>query len=315
MTDPGANPRPLTRRHFAGLAGAAAAGAGLGAGGFAVAEAAQPAPAGPALQGQVALVTGAARSIGRASARALAQQGADVAVVDIAAPDAITGIGYPLASPADLDETRRLVEAEGRRCEAVVADVRNGDQMRDVVRRVVEALGRIDVLHANAGIVPVAPFVEMSDAQWRDVVEVNLTGVANCMRAVLPHMIQRRSGRIIATTSTNGRQGTARNVHYAASKWGVVGLVKSAALEVGGSGVTVNAVAPTAVRTVRWDRLSDQQRSDASSALRQVHALPVDILEPEDVAGAVVFLASPAARYITGAVLDVAAGANARYTG
>ena len=265
------------------------------------------------LAGKVALVTGAARAIGRACAVSLASQGADVVVMDIAQPDAFPYLNYPMASMDDLAETKRLVEEQGSRCLSIQGDVRNMAQMREMVDRTINEFGKLDIAIANAGLVPSVPLVEMTDQQWNDVIEVNLTGTGNTIRAILPHMTERKQGQIVAITSTLGRQGNAGNAHYVASKWGIVGLVKSAALEAGEHNVTVNAVAPTGVRTIRFPE-SGEQREAAEEFLSEYNALPVILLEPEDIADSVVFLVSPQAKYITGAVIDVAAGANAKYT-
>ena len=273
---------------------------------------AQSSPSGM-LAGKVALVTGAARAIGRACAVSLASQGADVVVMDIANPDAFPYLNYPMASMDDLAETKRLIEEQGSRCLSIQGDVRNMEQMRNLVDRTINEFGKLDIAIANAGLVPSVPLVEMTDRQWNDVIEVNLTGVGNTIRASLPHMVERQQGQIVAITSTLGRQGNAGNAHYVASKWGIVGLVKSAALEAGEHNVTVNAVAPTGVRTIRFPE-SGEQREAAEQFLSEYNALPVLLLEPEDIADSVVFLVSPQAKYITGTVIDVAAGANAKYT-
>ena len=266
------------------------------------------------LSDKVAVVTGAARAIGRACAVSLASKGADVVVMDIAQPDAFPYLNYPMASMDDLNETKRLVEEQGSRCLSVRGDIRNMEQMRDLVDRTINEFGQVDIMVANAGLVPSVPLVEMTDQQWNDVIEVNLTGTGNTIRAVLAHMVERKQGQIVAITSTLGRQGNAGNAHYVASKWGIVGLVKSAALEAGEHNVTVNAVAPTGIRTIRFPE-SGEQREAAEQFLSEYNALPVLLLEPEDIADSVVFLVSPQAKYITGAVIDVAAGANAKYTG
>jgi NAD(P)-dependent dehydrogenase (short-subunit alcohol dehydrogenase family) len=308
--------RDFTRREVikagaAGLAGVAAASLA----GAAAAQSPQAASgsADGVLQGQVAFVSGAGRNIGRAIALALAGAGADITAVDIADPNAIPSLSYPLASLEDLAETQRLVQARGRRCLVVQADIRNMGQMREAAERTIRELGSIDILVANAGVVPSAPLVEMTDEQWRDPIEVNLTGTANAVRAVLPHMVERERGRIVAITSTNGRQGSAGNAHYVASKWGIVGLIKAAALEAGPHNVTVNGIAPTAVESIRFPT-NPEEREAAEQRLLEYNALPIVLLKPSDVADSVLFLVSPQARYITGAVLDVAAGANARYT-
>lgn len=267
------------------------------------------------LNAKVAIVTGAARGIGRACAIALANEGADIVAMDIARN--IDGLSYSLATPADLEETVRLVEAEGRRCLSIQADVRDMEQMGSLVDRAIQEFGKIDILIANAGVNASALLTEVSDQQWRTVIDVNLVGVANSIRAVLPHFIGRKQGSIVAVSSTFGRQGTGVGLaHYTASKWGIIGLVKAAALEVAPHNITVNAVAPTAVRTGLGGGAPEDpaEREAAEQYLLQYNALPVAVLEPSDVANSIVFLVSPQARYITGAVLDVAAGANARYT-
>lgn len=306
---------PVTRRDVLTLGGAALA--GVAAGGV-TALGGQPrgqaaAGGGGELRGQVAVVTGAGRGIGRACAEALARAGADVVVLDIGRD--IPGHRVPLSTPRDMAETVRLVEAHGRRALAVQADIRDMPAMRAAAERALREFGRIDILHANAGVSGQGGLATTSDEQWRLGVDVNLIGTANSLRAVLPHMTERRQGRIIVTASTFARQGTGDNVPYATAKWALVGMVKSAALEVGRHNITVNAVAPTGVVTGFGGPRTPEQRAQADEFFRtSYHALPVGALQPEDVAGAVVFLASPGARYITGAVIDVAAGANARYT-
>lgn len=308
--------QPISRRGIliGGSAAAAGAAASLSSQRVTAQESMQAEPTSESLDGKVAIVTGAARAIGRACAVELARAGANIVAMDIATPDAFPYLNYPMASQQDLDETQRLVEMQGNRCVSIRADVRSMEQMHSITERALDEFGRLDVMVANAGLVPSVPLLEMTDRQWGDVIDVNLTGVANSIRAVLPHMVDRQQGQIIAITSTLGRQGNAGNAHYVASKWGIIGLVKSAALEAGPHNVTVNAVAPTGVRSVRFPE-DPESRAEAEDFLQEYNALPVLLLEPSDIADSVVFLASPKARNITGAVLDVAAGANARYTG
>ncbi|MBD3882894.1 mycofactocin-coupled SDR family oxidoreductase [Phormidium tenue FACHB-886] len=273
------------------------------------------------LAGKVALVTGAARGIGRATAIELARQGADVALLDIADPRGVNNIyGYRLSNREELDETMRLVTAEGRRAVPIVADVRNLDAMKQAANTAVSQLGRIDILVANAGIAIWSPFAEMKPDQWQSVIDVNLTGVANSMWAVIPQMQKQQSGRIITLTSIGGRMGVAGVANYSATKWGVIGLTKSAALELGKDNITVNAVAPTAVNTPLYRSEGQYQSTGMGSFAEQdramlgYHSLQVPAIEPEDIGKAIVFLGSDEARYISGTVLDVAAGGNARYT-
>lgn len=298
-----------------GIAGTAALSA-LAAG--SLSATAQDAKPEGVLSGQVALVTGAARGIGRAIAVAYARAGANVAALDIADPDAYReALGYPLGSEAELDDTVAMIEAEGRRALKIKADVASLAAMRDAVAEVVDTFGTLDTLVANAGVGATAPLHEMAEDRWKTVIDINLNCAANSMIAALPVMIAQRSGRIIAVTSIAGRMGSARSSNYAASKWGLIGLTKTAAIDAGSYGITVNAIAPTGVRTGIFGGLQNDPRwlEGYEAMLGQLHTLPVGILEPEDMTGTAVFLASSAAEHITGAVIDVAAGANARYTG
>ena len=274
------------------------------------------------LEGQVALVTGGARGQGRSHAVALAREGADVALVDLC--EDVPTVDYPLASSADLDETTRLVEKEGRRCLAMTADVREPAQVESATARTVKEFGRLDVLIANAGVSAGAPIQVAAVDQWRDVVAINLGGVFNSMRAVAPVMISQRYGRIVAISSMMGRGTTGGMGAYTASKWGVIGLVKSAAQDLAGFGITVNAIAPGTVDTpmVRNDALIRKVRpdlenptmEDAEKFLGLLHVQPQALIDPAEISAAVLFLVGPGAAHMTGAVLDVSAGASARVT-
>jgi len=270
------------------------------------------------LAGKTALITGAARGIGRAIAVAYADAGADVVAVDIADPDAYGDVlGYRLGSQADLDDTVALVGAAGRRAIGIQADISDSRAMQNAVRQALDGLGHLDIVVANAGVGGGGRLQDLSEAHLRTVIEINLIGTANTIQAALPPMIAGNAGRIIAISSIAGRMGSGGQADYAASKWGLIGLVKSAAIDLGPHGITVNAIAPTAVRTGIFGELLDDPEYVAGleAALRYGHTLPVGMLDPADMTGAAVFLASPDARYITGAVLDVAAGYNAHYTG
>jgi NAD(P)-dependent dehydrogenase (short-subunit alcohol dehydrogenase family) len=277
----------------------------------------------------VAVVTGAARGIGRAAAVAMAREGADVAGIDICAVvDPRSGV-VP-ATPDDFRETGRLVEATGRRWLGVVQDQRDLAGLRDAAARAAQEFGGVDILFANAGIQAFQSLLEMDDANWHTQIDVNLTGTANAIRAFAPHIVKRGGGRIIVTTSTQGKHGTMDGAGYSASKWGIIGLMKSAALELGRYGITVNAVVPGLIDTPLTrhpERLaqvlvaSGKQPTGSAAdeeAARQILAasspLGVPWIEPEDVAPVVVFLASDEARMVSGATYDVTAGDSAHYT-
>jgi SDR family mycofactocin-dependent oxidoreductase len=271
--------------------------------------------------GRVAMVTGAARGQGRAHALRLAAEGADLLLCDIGESRPAT-VPYPLAASADLEQTAELARALGARVLTRTADVRSRDELDTAVSDGIAELGQLDILLANAGIASISTIQAMDDATWQDMIDINLTGVFKSVRAVVGHMTERGYGRIVATSSIVGRQGSPNIGHYVAAKWGVIGLIKSLALEVADRGVTVNAVAPTSVDTLMiqnhafWELfLPDKDeilQEDVVEAYRGLNPIPEPWVTPEDVSAAVAFLASDEARYITGEVLPVALGWNAR---
>lgn len=262
------------------------------------------------LAGRVALVTGAARGQGRSHAVALARAGADVALVDVCRD--LPYPRYPLATEADLAETARLVEAEGRRAVPLVADVRDFAAMERAVGAALDALGRIDVLVCNAGITDMCQARDLPEDWWDAMVDVNLKGCFTAVRHALPAMIDRgEGGRIILVSSTAGQRGLAGLSHYCAAKFGVVGFAKSLALEVAEHGITVNTIHPTGVDTALVPGMAAAASIDLDGFVARVtrdHALPVGLLPPEAVSDAVLWLASDAARYVTGQEMNVDAG-------
>ncbi len=285
------------------------------------------------LRGKLAVVTGAARGIGRAVAVAMAREGADVAGIDICAVvDSQSGV-VP-ATPDDLRETGRQIEASGRRWVSIICDQRDLPALRAAAARAAQELGGIDILFANAGTQGFQSLLEMDDAHWHVHIDVNLTGTANAIRAFAPHIIKRirgtGGGRIIVTTSTQGRHGTLHGAAYSASKWGIIGLMKSAALELGRYGITVNALVPGLIDTPLTRHESRYAQALAATgkqpcgstadeeAARQslIASSPLGVpwIEPEDIAPVVVFLASDEARMVSGATYDATAGDSAHYT-
>jgi SDR family mycofactocin-dependent oxidoreductase len=277
----------------------------------------------PRFTGRVALVTGAARGQGRSHAVRLAAEGADVVVCDLC--EDIGTVPYALGSFEELQETARMVGEHGQRAVVCRADVRSTSDLAATVERGLAELGRIDVLVANAGIAGISTLAEMTDDAWQNMIDVNLTGVFKTLRAVVPHMVSRGYGRIVATSSIVGRQGSANIGHYVAAKWGVIGLVKSVAMEVGGNNITVNAVCPTTVNT---DMIQNEAayklflpgtahptKDEAATAFQTMNTIPVPWVEPIDISNTMAFLCSDEARYITGETIAVAAGQNAANAG
>ena len=272
------------------------------------------------LEGRVALITGGARGMGRTHAVRLAREGANIILCDRCAD--FSSVGYPLADESDLHQTAKLVEAEGRQCVAVVADVRDPEAIAAVVEEGRRRLGTVDILLANAGISQTRVFPDYETEAWDEIIGTNLTGVFNSMRAVAPLMKENRFGRIVATSSMLGRTTTGGQAGYCASKWAVIGLVKSVAQDLAPFGITVNAVAPGNIDTpmVRNDALYRAVRpdlenptwDDVAGLMQMLHAQPIAVLPPEDVTEAILFLLR--AEHVTGAVVDVSAGASARFT-
>jgi len=281
------------------------------------------------LRGKVAVVTGAARGIGRATAIAFAREGANIVGIDISAP-VDTRSGVEAATPDELKETGQLIQAAGGRWVGIKLDQRNLPALRAAAAQAEREFGGIDILFANAGIQAFKPLLEMEDEDWHTQIDVNLTGTANSIRAFAPYLVKRGSGRIIVSSSTQGRHGMKDGAAYSASKWGIIGLMKSAALELGPHGITVNAVVPGLIDTPltrhkeryaqalqaagKMPTGSSTDDEEARKVLTAKTPLGVPWIEPEDVAPVVVFLASDAARMVSGATYDVTGGDSANNT-
>lgn len=269
--------------------------------------------------GKVVMITGGARGQGRSHAVKFAEEGADVAICDIASQ--LDSVHYPMGSKEDLAETARLVEGVGRRCLPVQADIRDATQVEAFAEQVRAEFGRIDFLLANAAITTFGTVADMPDQTWQEMIDTNLTGTFHSIRAVLPTMIAQGSGRIVATASMGAKKGMPNLGHYVATKWGVIGLVKTVALEVGVHGITANVVCPGSVSTPMVHNRETYElflpgkanptTEDVAPAFAAMNALPVPWVESIDISNAMVFLCSDEARYITGETISVAAGQNA----
>lgn len=260
------------------------------------------------LDGQVALVTGAARGQGRADCLALARAGAQIAALDLCRN--LPYPAYSLGSRAQLDEVVAQVEALDRRALALVADVRAEAEVRAAVARVAGELGRIDILVNNAAIAGMQPFWEISEEQWDTVVDTNLKGAWLVAKHVAPHMISRRSGKIVNIASVGGVRGQGHLAHYVAAKHGVVGLTRAMAVELAPFGITVNAILPGSVASPMLDGLAEElgaTPADVQRLFAREHLFP-QVIDPQYVAEAILWLVSDGARFTTGAAIPVDAG-------
>jgi (+)-trans-carveol dehydrogenase len=269
------------------------------------------------VEGKVAFITGAGRGQGRSHAVRLAQEGADIVATDVCSD--LDTVDYPMARADDLRETARLVEKEGQRVIAREADVRDQAALDAVVAEAVAEFGHIDIVAANAGAASYGFSWELTDAAWKELIDVMLTGAWHTVKAVTPAMIEAgRGGSVIITSSVAAMVGAARIAHYAAAKAGVGGLMRVLANELAPYGIRVNVVAPGNIETdlatndvtlrALNPNMENPTREDVIPVLRGLHALPVGYLQPVDISNAVLWLASDEARYVTGIVVPVDAG-------
>ncbi|MFI6954596.1 mycofactocin-coupled SDR family oxidoreductase [Nocardia sp. NPDC050408] len=270
------------------------------------------------VDGKVAFITGAARGQGRAHAVRLAQEGADIICVDVCKQ--LDGVIIPMSTPADLAETVDQVQALGRRIIAAEVDVRDYDAMKAVVDEGVAQFGRLDIVVANAGLGSEGKRLDrMSEKVWRDMIDVNLTGVWLTAKAGIPHLVAGgRGGSIVITSSSGGLRAHPNIGHYIAAKHGVIGVMRTLAIELGDKSIRVNAICPTQVgtplllndETFRMFRpdLENPTKEDFAPASQSMHVLPTPWVDAEDIANAALFLVSDEARFITGVALPVDAG-------
>src|SRR5271154_1081498 len=263
-----------------------------------------------ALDGRVALITGAARGQGRAHALALAAEGADIVAAD--APGPMKDLSYPLGTESDLRHTVELVNALGRRCTPIAVDVRDSAQVNAAVEQTLRDFGSLDIVLANAGIVSTGPLEEVNDDVWQQLIDTNLTGAFNTLRAAIPVMRRQRFGRIVVTSSMGGRMGIPELAAYNATKWGVIGLAKSVALEVAKDGITVNVICPTTTQTpMVQPEGGDDIPDDLVRRMMKANPIPQPWLQPEDVSRGIVYLVTDPG-VITGSVLEIGLGGSAR---
>jgi (+)-trans-carveol dehydrogenase len=271
------------------------------------------------VDGKVAVITGAARGQGRSHAVRLAEEGADIIAIDVCQPISSSS-EIPASTPDDLAETVDLVKRQNRRIVAVEVDVRDYEALKVAVDGGVEQLGRLDIIVANAGIGNGgATLDKTSEHDWKDMIDVNLSGVWHTAKAGVPHLLSGgRGGSIILTSSVGGLKAYPHTGHYIAAKHGVVGLMRTFAVELGQHSIRVNSVHPTNVNTPMFMNegtmklfrpdLENPGPDDLAVAAQFMHVLPVGWVEPVDISNAVLFLASDESRYVTGLTLTVDAG-------
>jgi SDR family mycofactocin-dependent oxidoreductase len=268
------------------------------------------------VEGKVAFITGAARGQGRSHAVRLAEEGADIIAIDI--EEQISSVPYAMSTPEDMAQTVKEVEALDRRIVATKADVRDCEAVKKTLDDGVAELGHVDIVCANAGIFSFSD-TELSEQSWQDMIDVNLTGVWHTAKAAIPHLVEQGTGgSIVLTSSTAGLKAYAHFAHYVAAKHGVVGLMRTLALELAPNFIRVNTVHPTSVRTPMVENevtyrlfrpeLENPTEADAMEAFAAINALPIAFVEPRDISNGVLFLASDEARYITGVTLPIDAG-------
>jgi SDR family mycofactocin-dependent oxidoreductase len=266
------------------------------------------------LKGRIALVTGGARGVGREVALGLAEAGADVALIDRCVTPATTP--YAAATRDDLEDSQLAIESMGRRCLAVQADVTDLPAMAVAVEGAVQQLGRLDIVVANAGIFTWGRLWELTEQQWDETIAVNLKGTWITLKVTVPYLIAQSWGRVVCVSSTAGLRGGPNIAHYVASKHGVIGLVRSLAMEVGEFGVTVNAVCPSRMKTkmVTYAEYYEAfagpgaTEADLDRVTRREQVLPIEAVPATAVREAVVWLASDAAQHITGLAVPIDAG-------
>ncbi len=270
------------------------------------------------VEGKVAFITGAARGQGRSHAIRLAQEGADIIAVDICGQ--LDSVPYAMSTPDDLAETVKEVEALDRRIVAIQADVRDYGTLKAALDDGVAQLERVDIVSANAGIFSFGTAEELTDEQWKDMMDVNLMGVWHTAKAAIPHLRAAGGGSIVLTSSSAGLMGMANIGHYVAAKHGIVGLMRTLALELAPDMIRVNSIHPTTVNTdmiqnsAAYELFAPDLPAGERTAevlgprFQALNALPIPWVEPVDISNAVLFLASDEARYITGVTLPVDAG-------
>jgi SDR family mycofactocin-dependent oxidoreductase len=271
------------------------------------------------VEGKVAFITGAARGQGRAHAVRLAEEGADIIALDVC--EQIATVPYAMSTPEDLEQTVKEIETLGRRIIPIRADVRDYVTMKSELDKAVDELGHLDIVVANAGISSgKGPLSGMSEEMWQTVIDINLTGVWHTAKASVPHLRAAEGGSIVLTSSLVGLKGVANVGHYVVAKHGLVGLMRTMALELAPHMIRVNTIHPGNVDTVMIQNpatyalfapdleVEDRTRERLAERFQAMSAMPVPWMDVTDISNAVLWLASDESRYVTGVTLPIDAG-------
>jgi NAD(P)-dependent dehydrogenase (short-subunit alcohol dehydrogenase family) len=261
------------------------------------------------LKDQVAIITGGARGNGFATARALAAEGCNIVLTDIC--EDMATVPYKLATKADLDAAAKEIGATGVKAVGIVCDVRSNTATKAMVEEVMKTFGRIDIAVANAGVTSLVPVADMDEATWDDTVDTHLKGTFLLCHHVVPLMIKAHSGKIVAISSVGGQRGFGMGSHYCAAKHGILGFVKSLAMEVADHNVNVNAVCPGTVWTAMMSGLATHfgmDQDEAKAQFTEGHLFKDREITPKDIAQAVAWLCLPESKCVTGNMITVDSG-------
>jgi len=269
------------------------------------------------LDGKVAFITGAARGQGRSHAVRMAEEGADIIGVDIG--EDIASVPYELGTMEELEETQSLVEQQDRRMVIQKADVRHRDELDDAVKKGIAELGRLDVVVCNSGIWSSAPFLELTDEMYNDMIDVQMHGVYNACKVTVPHLVEQgEGGSVVIISSTAGLKGFPNQAHYNMGKHAVVGLMRTLAAELAPHFIRVNSIHPSSTFTKMinnpaiWEAFApgveNPTEADFGDTFTALNLLPIPWMDPVDISNGVVYLASDESRYVTGVTLPIDAG-------
>jgi NAD(P)-dependent dehydrogenase (short-subunit alcohol dehydrogenase family) len=261
------------------------------------------------LKDQVAIVTGGARGNGLAIAKALASEGCNVVLADIC--EDIPTVPYGMSTRSDLDAAVQAVEALGVKAAGIRCDVRSNGEVKALVAEVLKTFGKVDIAVANAGVTSLVPVADMDEATWDDTLDTHLKGTFLLCHHVVPLMIKAHSGKIVAISSVGGQRGFGMGSHYCAAKHGILGFVKSLAMEVADHNVNVNAVCPGTVWTAMMSGLATHfgmDQDEAKAQFTEGHLFKDREITPKDIAQAVAWLCLPESKCVTGNMITVDSG-------